>query len=144
YARQFGATHTINARQADVVEAVKELTEGRGADYAFEVIGLPQTIRQAYAMARRGGTVTVVGAGRFDDEVPFGAMELMADAKTIRGCVYGATDPARDVPRILGLHQAGRLDLSRLVTRRAPLAEVNEAFRAMSAGEGVRTILIPV
>lgn len=141
-ARACGATDCVDAGEGDPVAAVRERTGGVGVDHAFEVVGLSATIRQAYAMARRGGTVTVVGAGRFDDEVRFGAMELMADAKTVRGCVYGATDPWRDVPAILRLHAAGAVDLGLLVTARSPLEGVNDAFRAMAAGEGARTLLL--
>jgi Zn-dependent alcohol dehydrogenase len=136
-----GATDTVDASGGDPVAAVRELTGGRGVDYAFEVVGLSATIAQAYAMARRGGTVTVVGAGRFDDPVTIGAMSLMADAKRVQGCVYGSADPQRDIPRLLDLAEAGGLDLARLVTRRITLDEVNDAFRAMVAGEVARTVI---
>lgn len=141
-ARACGATDCVDSGEVDPVAAVRDLTGGHGVDHAFEVVGLSTTIRQAYGMARRGGTVTVVGAGRFDDEVRFGAMELMADAKTVRGCVYGATDPHRDFPDIVRLHAAGVIDLALLVTRRVGLDGVNDAFRAMAAGEGARTLLV--
>jgi S-(hydroxymethyl)glutathione dehydrogenase/alcohol dehydrogenase len=141
-ARACGASHCVDAASVDPVAAVREVTGGHGVDHALEVVGLSTTIRQAYAMARRGGTVTVVGAGRFDDEVRFGAMELMADAKTLRGCVYGATDPRRDFPAILRLHAAGAIDLGLLVTARVPLEGVNDALAAMAAGEGARTLLV--
>ena len=86
-------------------------------------------------MTRRAGTCTIVGAGSFTDMVQFGAMQLMVGAKTLRGCVYGSTDPARDFPEIVRLQQAGRLDLDALVTRRIELDDLNDAFRAMQAGE---------
>jgi len=76
------------------------------------------------------------------DTVKFGAMQLMVGAKTLRGCVYGSTDPARDFPEIVRLQQAGRLDLDALVTRRIALDELNDAFRAMQAGEVARSIII--
>ena len=84
---------------------------GRGADHAIEVVGRSATIRQAFDMTRRAGTVTIVGAGSFTDMVEFGAMQLMVDAKTVRGCVYGSTDPAMNFPEMIRLHLAGRLDL---------------------------------
>jgi S-(hydroxymethyl)glutathione dehydrogenase/alcohol dehydrogenase len=141
-ARANGATHVVDASSSDPVAAVKDATGGRGADYTFEVVGRSETIRQAYDMARRAGTVTIVGAGSFSDSVTFGAMQLMVDAKTIRGCVYGSTDPARDFPEMVRLHQSGRLDLNALVTRRIALDDVTEAFRAMEAGEVARSVIV--
>ena len=98
-ARSCGATEVVDASATDAVAAVRDLTDGRGADYAFEVVGRSDTIRQAFDMTRRAGTCTIVGAGSFTDMVEFGAMQLMVDAKTLRGCVYGSTDPAARLPR---------------------------------------------
>jgi S-(hydroxymethyl)glutathione dehydrogenase/alcohol dehydrogenase len=138
-----GATHTVFAEAGvDVPGAVREVTEGRGVDHAFEVVGLSSTIRDAYGMARRGGTVTVVGAGAFDDLVSISAMQLMVDGKTIRGCVYGSSDPRRDFPRLLEMHRAGVIDVSRLISRRIRLDEVNGAFEAMLAGEVARSVIV--
>jgi S-(hydroxymethyl)glutathione dehydrogenase/alcohol dehydrogenase len=141
-ARVSGATDVVDASAADPVAAVKDATDGRGADYTFEVVGRSDTIRQAYDMARRAGTVTIVGAGSFSDSVEFGAMQLMVDAKTIRGCVYGSTDPARDFPEMVRFQQSGRLDLNALVTRRITLDDVTDAFRAMEAGEVARSVIV--
>jgi S-(hydroxymethyl)glutathione dehydrogenase/alcohol dehydrogenase len=141
-ARASGATEVVDASSTDAVQAVRDLTNGRGADYAIEVVGRSSTIRQAFDMTRRAGTVTIVGAGSFTDMVEFGAMQLMVDAKTIRGCVYGATDPLRDFPEMVRLHRAGKLDLEALVTRRIGLDDVNDAFRAMQAGEVARSVIV--
>ena len=136
-----GATDTIDASSVEPISAVRDLTGGQGVDHAIEVVGLSSTITQAYGMARRGGTVTVVGAGRFDDPVSIAAMNLMVDAKKIQGCVYGSADPARDFPRMIELVRAGSLDLERLVTRRIKLDEVNAAFDAMRNGEVARSLI---
>jgi S-(hydroxymethyl)glutathione dehydrogenase/alcohol dehydrogenase len=141
-ARASGATEVVDASETDAVSAVRELTGGRGVDYAFEVVGRSDTIQQAFDMTRRAGTCTIVGAGSFTDFAQFGAMQLMVDAKTLRGCVYGATDPARDFPEIVRLQQAGLLDLESLVTRRIDLDELNDAFRAMQAGEVARSVIV--
>ena len=141
-ARASGATETVDASGTDAVQTVRDLTGGRGVDHAIEVVGRSSTIRQAFEMTRRAGTVTIVGAGSFTDMVEFGAMQLMVDAKTIRGCVYGATDPRRDFPEMVRLHRAGRLDLAALVTRRIALEEVDDAFRAMQAGEVARSVIV--
>jgi S-(hydroxymethyl)glutathione dehydrogenase / alcohol dehydrogenase len=139
-ARANGATDVVDASSADPVEAVVALTDG--VDHALEVVGRSDTIAQAYAMTRRGGQVSVVGAGRFDDTVTFGVMGLMVDAKTIRGCVYGSTDPARDFPRIVALQQQGRLDLEALVTARIGLDDVDRALDEMARGEGARNVAV--
>jgi S-(hydroxymethyl)glutathione dehydrogenase/alcohol dehydrogenase len=141
-ARGCGATEVVDASAAEPVAAVRELTGGRGVDYAFEVVGRSDTIRQAFDLTRRAGTCTIVGAGAFDDMVQFGAMQLMVDAKTLRGCVYGSTDPARDFPAIVRLQRDGKLDLAALVTARITLSELNEAFRAMEAGEVARSVVV--
>jgi S-(hydroxymethyl)glutathione dehydrogenase/alcohol dehydrogenase len=140
-ARDNGATDVVDASSGDPVAAVRDLTGG-GADHAVEVVGSSATITQAYGMTRRGGALTIVGAGRFDDTVSFPVLGLMVDAKRVQGSVYGAADPARDFPRMLALHDAGRLDLEQLVTRRIALDDVNDAFRAMTAGEVARSVII--
>jgi S-(hydroxymethyl)glutathione dehydrogenase / alcohol dehydrogenase len=141
-ARANGATDVVDASATDPAAAVRECTDGRGADFSFEVVGRSETIRQAYDMTRRAGVVTIVGAGSFDDRVSFGAMQLMVDAKTIRGCVYGQTDPARDFPQMVRLHESGRIDLAALITKRIVLEDVNDAFRAMEAGEVARSVIV--
>jgi S-(hydroxymethyl)glutathione dehydrogenase / alcohol dehydrogenase len=141
-AEQLGATDLIDPADGDPVQQVRELTEGRGADYAFEVIGLPETIQQAYAMARRGGTAVVVGMSAFDATVTLSAMELFYGSKTLLGCMYGGAQVRRDFPRLVGLVETGRLDIGAMVSRRITLDEVNEAFRAMEAGEVIRSVIV--
>jgi S-(hydroxymethyl)glutathione dehydrogenase/alcohol dehydrogenase len=138
---QNGATATVDASVVEPIEAVRELTGGEGVDHALEVVGLAATVLQAYGMARRGGAVTVVGAGRFDDLVSINVMSLMVDAKRIQGCVYGSADPHRDFARLVALAQAGQLDLGRLVTQRIALDGVNDAFAAMTRGDVARSVI---
>lgn len=140
-ARDLGATDTVDGND-DVEAAVRDLTQGRGADHAFEAIGRSQTIKTAYRLTRRGGTVVVVGAGRHDDHVSFSALELFFQARSVVGCVYGSADVARDFPRILALYKSGALDLDRLITGRTTLDGVNDALAAMEAGEGARTVVV--
>jgi S-(hydroxymethyl)glutathione dehydrogenase/alcohol dehydrogenase len=141
-AEQLGATDLIDPSDGDPVQQVRDLTEGRGADYAFEVIGLPETIQQAYAMARRGGTAVVVGMSAFDATVTLAAMELFYGSKSLLGCMYGGAPVRRDFPRLVGLVETGRLDIGAMVSRRITLDEVNEAFRAMEAGEVIRSVIV--
>jgi S-(hydroxymethyl)glutathione dehydrogenase/alcohol dehydrogenase len=141
FAREFGATHVVNSSKEDPVAAVQRITGGRGADYAFEVIGLGKTIRQAYDMVRKGGTAVVVGVAREDDEVTFPAPLLMRTGKRILGCNYGSTRPNVDFPKIIDLYMEGRIKLKELISRRFQLDEINEAFRALHAGEVARGIV---
>ena len=99
-AEQFGATDLIDPADGDPVEQVRAATGGRGTDYAFEVIGLPETILQAYEIARRGGTAVVVGMSRFDATVTFPAMELFGGNKALLGCMYGSAPGAARLPAL--------------------------------------------
>ncbi len=141
YARQLGATHPVNARQVDPIAAVKEITGGLGADYAFEVIGNPRTIQQGYQLIRRGGTLVVVGVSPTGVEVSFPAASIMLDEKTIRGSLYGSCRPKLDAPRLLNLYKAGKLKLDELISREYPLHQINEAFAALANGEVARSIV---
>jgi S-(hydroxymethyl)glutathione dehydrogenase / alcohol dehydrogenase len=139
---QLGATDLVDPSAGDPVDQVRQLTAGRGADYAFEVIGLPKTVQQAYAMTRRGGTIVVVGMPRVDSEVTFGGFPLFYEEKKILGCVYGSAQVRRDFGRFIGLIETGRLDVGAMVSRRIKLDEVNDAFRAMEAGEVIRSVIL--
>jgi S-(hydroxymethyl)glutathione dehydrogenase/alcohol dehydrogenase len=140
-AEQFGATDLIDPTEGDPVEQIRAATGGRGTDYAFEVIGLPETILQAYEVARRGGTAVVVGMARFDAQVTFPAMSLFAGNKQLLGCMYGSAQVRRDFPRFVQLVETGRLDIGSMVSRHIHLDEVNDAFRAMEAGEVIRSVI---
>ena len=140
-AKTMGATVTVEAT-GDVPAAVREATGGRGADYVFEVVGRAATIRDAFASTRRGGVCVLVGAGSPAEQVQFDAMELFVDAKTLKGCVYGSTDPDRDFPVLVDLVRSGAVDASGMVSRRIALDEVNEAFAAMEAGSVARSVIV--
>lgn len=138
---RLGATHAVDPSDGDPVEAVRALTSGRGVDYAFEVIGHPTTIRQAYDMARRGGTAVVVGMSRHDAEVSFPAFTLFHQAKTLVGSHYGTAQVRRDFQRLVDLAESGQLDLGAMVSKRIAIDEVEDAFRAMEAGEVIRSVI---
>ena len=142
-ARSFGATHTVNASELDVIEGVRDLTGGEGVDYAFEVVGNPRTIATAYQAVRRAGTAVAVGIPPFGSEMTIGAGELVYQEKTLKGSYYGTARPHSDVPRLMDLFMAGRLPLDRLVSRSYSLEKVNEAYEALLAGEVARSILLP-
>jgi S-(hydroxymethyl)glutathione dehydrogenase / alcohol dehydrogenase len=141
-AKQFGATDLVNATNGDPVVQVHELTGGRGVDVSFEVIGLKDTVQQAFAMARRGGQAIIVGVPKMEQimEIPI-AMELLVNEKQVRGSWYGSSDVQRDVPRLVALYKDGTLKLDELVSRTIGLEGINDAFGAMEAGEVARSVV---
>ncbi len=142
-ATDFGATQTVNAGDGDPVEAVRNLTGGRGADVAFEVIGLEPTIEQAINMTRRGGETVLVGVPRMDVQVAVPAfLGLILQNKTIKGCWYGSSNVQQDVPKLIELYKKGDLKLDELISREIDLAEVNDAFEAMKRGEVARSVIV--
>lgn len=138
-AQKFGATHAV--KPDDIQGVVDQVTAGQGFDYTLECVGHPATIRQCYDLARRGGTAVVVGVGRMTEEVKFSAFELFYGDKTLKGSMYGGANVRVDFPRLLRLWKSGKLDLEGMISRRMPLDDVNEAFRAMQAGEVIRSVL---
>jgi S-(hydroxymethyl)glutathione dehydrogenase/alcohol dehydrogenase len=139
---QLGATDLVDPGEADPVEQVKALTGGRGADYAFEVIGLPATAMQAWNMTRPGGTTVIVGMPRMDDQISISQWQLFYEERKLVGCVYGSAQVRRDFDRFIGLIETGRLDVGSMVSRRISLDDVNDAFRAMEAGEVIRSVIV--
>jgi S-(hydroxymethyl)glutathione dehydrogenase/alcohol dehydrogenase len=139
-ARRFGATHAAHPDQ--LARLSGELTGGEGFDYAFEVVGTPQTIRAAWTAARRGGTVVVVSAGRPDQQVEFTPFELLFDGKKMVGSLYGAADVRRDYARLLSLWRAGRLDLDCMITQRISLDDIDQALAALGQGDVIRQVVI--
>jgi len=141
FARRFGATHTINAKETKPVEAVRALTGGRGVDYAFEVVGLPETIRQAYDTLSKRGMAVAVGVAPMTTEVSVPIMTLVYEERILTGSVYGSSRPAIDIPKLIDLYRAGKLKLDELLTRRYPFAQINEAYAALERGEVLRSIV---
>ncbi len=140
-ALRVGASDVVDPSKGDPVEQVKALTGGRGVDYAFEVIGLPETILTTYNMARRGGEVIIVGMARFDAQFTLPAFGIFFEEKTVKGCKYGSAQVRRDFPRFVDLIETKRLDISSMVSKTIKLDGVNDAFRAMEAGEVIRSVI---
>jgi S-(hydroxymethyl)glutathione dehydrogenase / alcohol dehydrogenase len=141
-ALRFGATHTVNAREQDPVQAIMELTGGRGADYAIEAIGNPAVMAQAFRSLRKRGTAVAIGIGRPDAEISIPAQLLVYGERRLVGSFYGSARPRVDFDRMLRLYQAGKLKLDELITRRIGLDGVNEAFAAMRAGDVARSVIV--
>jgi S-(hydroxymethyl)glutathione dehydrogenase/alcohol dehydrogenase len=139
-AKKFGATHTINAKTDDPVAAVKTLTGGLGAEYAFEAIGNPAAASQAFAMIRSGGTAVIVGMHPLGSEIKLSGPDFLMEKKAI-GCMYGSTRFRDHMPKLVDLFLQGRIDLSGLVSQRLKLAEVNRGFELMRSGKVARSVL---
>jgi len=142
-ARRFGATDVVDARDTDdIVSPVLECTGGRGSDYAFEAVGRPATIEAAYAMTRKAGMTVVVGIAAPDEEISLNAFAIPSASRILTGSWYGRSRPDEDIPAILDLYMAGRLDLDALISRRYRLEEINEAFADMGRGELARGVVM--
>ncbi|MFF6878826.1 Zn-dependent alcohol dehydrogenase [Streptomyces sp. NPDC012474] len=140
-ARVAGATDYVVASDATARE-IRGLTGKQGVDVAIECAGRAVTIRTAWDSTRRGGRTTVVGIGGKDQQVTFNALEIFHWGRTLSGCVYGNSDPARDLPVLAGHIRAGRLDLSALVTEHISLDGIPAAFENMLAGRGGRALVV--
>jgi S-(hydroxymethyl)glutathione dehydrogenase/alcohol dehydrogenase len=140
--RTFGATDCVDASGGDAAKAVRQLTEGRGADYVFEAIGRKESIEQAYAATRKAGTCVVIGIGSRKDSVTLNVFLLPLMEKRLLGCWYGSANVHVDVPRLLGLYRAGKLKLDELVTRTYGLADVNRALDDLRSGANARGVIV--
>ncbi|MFE0676214.1 Zn-dependent alcohol dehydrogenase [Streptomyces sp. NPDC058867] len=139
-ARAAGATDYVVASETTARE-IRALTGKQGVDVAVECVGRASAIRTAWESTRRGGRTTVVGIGGKDQQVTFNALEIFHWGRTLTGCVYGDSVPARDVPILAEHVRAGRLDLDMLVTERIGLEGIPAAFENMLAGKGGRALV---
>lgn len=140
FARTMGATHTVNARNQDVFETLREMT-AIGPDFVFDSVGSVGTINQALLAVRPGGAAVIVGlqAARFD--VPVSVAALIYDNKRLLGCFAGSIRPKVDLPRLIELYRAGRLQLDPLISKRYRLDQLPQAFEDMEAGAVARGVI---
>ena len=141
FAMQFGATHTVNPSHQNALSRVMEITGGLGADYTFEVFGSGETVDMAYNMARKGGTVTVVGIPPDGDIPSIDAVALVRQEKTLKGSYYGSARMQDDMPKMVDLYMSGRLNLDAFVTHTYSLDEINEAYKDLIRGEVGRGVI---
>ena len=139
-AKELGATHTVDSSKVDPVKAIRELTNG-GVEYAFEAIGLKKAAEQAFECIRPGGTATVIGMIPVGQKLELEGSVFLRE-KRIQGCSMGSNRFKVDMPKYVDFYQRGLLRLDEMITRRGKLEDVNEAFRAMKAGEVARTVLM--
>jgi S-(hydroxymethyl)glutathione dehydrogenase/alcohol dehydrogenase len=137
-----GATHVLDPADGDPVEQVRGLTEGRGVDYSFEVVGRAELILQAHDMARPAGAVTLVGMPPVESTITLAAVPAIFSGKRLQGSVMGDAQILRDFPRFIRLAETGKLDLGSMVSRRIKLDEVNDGLNWLGLAEGVRTVIV--
>ena len=142
WARDFGATHTINSTQSDPVEAIRQLTGGNGVDVAIEAVGNPVTYEQAFYARDHAGTVVLVGVPSPDMTIELPMLEVFGRGGALKSSWYGDCLPTRDFPMFIDLYLQGRLDLDRFVSETIGLDEVEEAFHKMERGEVLRSVVM--
>ena len=138
---EFGATDRI-APAAQPAREIVAMTGGVGVDYAFEAIGLTETIEQCIRAARRGGKAVLVGIGRMQERFSVNNFVLPITAKTIQGCMYGSIDFKADFALYLDLYRRGELYLDRMVTRRYTIDEAPQAFEDLERGANARGVIV--
>ncbi len=141
-ALELGATEALDPTESDVSEFTRDLTGGIGVDYAFDAAGNTDLISAGLKAARNGGLVAMVGVPSFDSTLVLpDIVAVMAGEKKLVGCLFGSSDSRREVPRLLSLYRAGKLNLDALITQRRAIEDINVGLDDMSAGTGLRTIL---
>jgi S-(hydroxymethyl)glutathione dehydrogenase/alcohol dehydrogenase len=142
YACQFGLTDTINGAREDPVAAIQELTGG-GVDYGFEAVGSARVMEQVFAALSKGGTAVMVGMPAYREATSL-ALPVMPffGERWVTASYYGGANLWRDIPRLVDLYLTGKLDLERLVARRYPLEQINEAFADLASGKPGRGVIV--
>lgn len=141
-ARGLGATHTVNSRQADAVEAIRELTGGFGADVVIDAVGRPETYRQAFYARDLAGTVVLVGVPTPEMKLELPLLDVFGRGGALKSSWYGDCLPSRDFPLLIDLYQQGRLDLDAFVTETIALDGVEQAFTRMHGGDVLRSVVV--
>jgi S-(hydroxymethyl)glutathione dehydrogenase/alcohol dehydrogenase len=141
-ARQLGATHTVDASQGDVVEAVKAAAWSTdGVDYSFEAIGIPAVIEQAFLVLRPGGTATVIGIAQDHERITLNPRLLLGERK-LQGSSMGSNRFRVDLPHYIDMYLQGRLLLDEMITEHCRLEDLNEAFQAVLDGKVARSVVM--
>ena len=141
WAKDFGATHTINSTRSDPVEAIQKLTGGNGVNVAIDAVGNPETYKQAFYARDLAGTVVLVGVPSPDMKIELPLLDVFGRGGALKSSWYGDCLPTRDFPMYIDLYLQGRLDLDRFVSETIALDEVEEAFAKMERGEVLRSVV---
>lgn len=142
WARDFGATHTVNAREVDVVETIQDLTDGFGADVVIDAVGRPETWKQAFYARDLAGTVVLVGVPSPDMTLEMPLIDFFSRGGALKSSWYGDCLPERDFPTLISLYLQGRLPLERFVSERIGLDGIEAAFDKMHSGEVLRSVVV--
>ncbi|SMC77797.1 S-(hydroxymethyl)mycothiol dehydrogenase [Lentzea albidocapillata] len=142
WARRFGATHTVNAREQDVVEAIRELTEGNGADVVIDAVGRPETFQQAFYARDHAGLAVLVGVPTPDMVLELPLIDVFSRGGAVKSSWYGDCLPSRDFPMLIDLYLQGRLDLGAFVSETIGLGDVEKAFEDMHHGRVLRSVVV--
>ena len=141
WARDFGATHTVDATSEDVVARIQELTGGFGADVVIDAVGRPETWRQAFYARDLAGTVVLVGVPTPEMRIDMPLLDFFGRGGALKSSWYGDCLPSRDFPMLVDLHLQGRLPLDRFVSEEISLDGVEQAFERMHRGEVLRSVV---
>ncbi|WP_369036118.1 S-(hydroxymethyl)mycothiol dehydrogenase [Streptomyces adonidis] len=141
-ARTLGATHTVNSKETDAVEAIRELTGGHGADVVIEAVGRPETYKQAFYARDLAGTVVLVGVPTPDMKLELPLIDVFGRGGSLKSSWYGDCLPSRDFPMLIDLHLQGRLPLDAFVTETIALDDVEKAFERMHGGDVLRSVVV--
>ncbi|MGP3910805.1 S-(hydroxymethyl)mycothiol dehydrogenase [Nonomuraea sp. 10N515B] len=141
WARDFGATHTVNSRTAEPVEAIRDLTGGHGADVVIEAVGSPETYEQAFYARDLAGTVVLVGVPTPGMRIELPLLDLFGRGGALKSSWYGDCLPSRDFPMLIDLFLQHRLPLDKFVTETIALDQVEEAFNKMHHGDVLRSVV---
>jgi S-(hydroxymethyl)mycothiol dehydrogenase len=141
-AREFGATHVVNSRETDPVEAIRAVTGGFGADVCIEAVGRPEVLEQAFYARDLAGTVVQVGVPDPSMTIELPMIEFFGRGGALKPSWYGDCLPSRDFPVLIDLYLEGRLDLDRFVSETISLDDVEAAFHQMERGEVLRSVVV--
>lgn len=141
-ARQFGATHTLNVKkEPDPIDRLQELTYGLGADYVIIAVAGLDVLRQGFLMSAVDGMTIIIGHGHDEHLTAFNPVEFMR-GRRLTGSAMGASEPRRDIPRLIELYRAGRFKLDELISGHYSLDQINEAIKSMESGEAIRNVIM--
>jgi S-(hydroxymethyl)mycothiol dehydrogenase len=142
WAKDFGATHTVNSKSTDAVEYIKSVTDGNGADVCIEAVGNPSVYQQAFEARDHAGTVVLVGVPNPTAKLELPFIEVFGRGGALKSSWYGDCLPSRDFPMLIDLYLQGRLDLDRFVSETITINDVEAAFHKMEQGDVLRSVVV--
>ena len=142
WAKEFGATHTVNSTSTDPVERIRELTQGNGVDVSIEAVGNPKTYEQAFYARDHAGILVLVGVPNPDMKIELPLIDIFGRGGSLKSSWYGDCLPTRDFPMLIDLYLQGRLDLDKFVSETISIDAVETAFHKMEQGEVLRSVVI--